>query len=132
MTITSDLRGFALACDKQTKKTLLLAADRIDAEIEKLRRELELDMFRGAGEIESYKREASVATRKLAQAEAENDRLVVKLNAEHIHRQNVEAENAKLRELVRCLVYAEHPSDRATLVANAADMLAELGAGVES
>ena len=35
MSITSDLRGFALACDKQTKKTLLLAADRIDAEHEK-------------------------------------------------------------------------------------------------
>lgn len=35
MTITSDLRGFALACDRQTKKTLLMAADRIDAEHEK-------------------------------------------------------------------------------------------------
>lgn len=34
MTITSDLRGFALICDEQTKKTLLLAADRIDAEHE--------------------------------------------------------------------------------------------------
>lgn len=35
-------------------------------------------------------------------------------------------ENRRLRELVRCLVNAEHPSDRATLIANAADMLAEL------
>lgn len=35
MTITSDLRGFALACDEQTKKTLLMAADRIDAEHQK-------------------------------------------------------------------------------------------------
>lgn len=33
MSITSDLRGFALICDKQTKKTLLMAADRIDAEV---------------------------------------------------------------------------------------------------
>ena len=33
--------------------------------------------------------------------QAENDMLVVKLNAEHIHRQNVEAENRRLRELVR-------------------------------
>lgn len=40
-------------------------------------------------------------------------------------------ENAKLRELVRCLVNAEHPSDRATLIANAADMLAELGIEVD-
>lgn len=33
MSITSDLRGFALVCDEQTKKTLLMAADRIDAEL---------------------------------------------------------------------------------------------------
>jgi hypothetical protein len=32
---------------------------------------------------------------------AENEKLIVKLNAEHIARQNVEIENAKLRELVR-------------------------------
>ena len=32
---------------------------------------------------------------------AENDKLVMKLNAEHLVRQNVERENAKLRELVR-------------------------------
>ena len=32
------------------------------------------------------------------------------------------AENAKLRELVRCLVYATNPLDRATLIANAAEM----------
>ena len=31
-------------------------------------------------------------------------------------------ENAKLRELVRRLVYATHPADRATLVANAAEL----------
>lgn len=31
-------------------------------------------------------------------------------------------ENAKLRELVRCLVYATHPLDRATLIANAAEL----------
>lgn len=33
--------------------------------------------------------------------QAENAKLVMKLNAEHIVRQNVERENAKLRELVR-------------------------------
>lgn len=32
---------------------------------------------------------------------AENDKLVMKLNTEHLVRQNVERENAKLRELVR-------------------------------
>lgn len=37
----------------------------------------------------------------LQEARAENDKLVMKLNAEHIVRQNVERENAKLRELVR-------------------------------
>lgn len=44
----------------------------------------------------------------LQEARAENDKLVMKLNAEHIVRQNVERENAKLRELVRdmyCLAY---------------------------
>lgn len=39
----------------------------------------------------------------------------------------LQAENYRLRELVRCLVNAEHPFDRATLIANAADMLDELG-----
>ena len=30
----------------------------------------------------------------------ENERLIIKLNAEHIARQNVESKNAKLRELI--------------------------------
>lgn len=42
----------------------------------------------------------------LEQAEAEDAKLVVKLNAEHITRQNVEIENAKLRECLQDL--AEH------------------------
>lgn len=56
---------------------LLTEADnaRLRAENEKLRYELELDKFRGAGEIEAYRREASVAVKKAAQAKAENDRL---------------------------------------------------------
>ena len=37
----------------------------------------------------------------LQEARAENAKLVMKLNAEHLVRQNVERENAKLRELVR-------------------------------
>ena len=37
----------------------------------------------------------------LQEARVENAKLVMKLNAEHIVRQNVERENAKLRELVR-------------------------------
>ena len=37
----------------------------------------------------------------LQEARAENDKLVMRLNAEHLVRQNVERENAKLRELVR-------------------------------
>ena len=36
--------------------------------------------------------------------------------------ERLEAENAELRELVRRLVYATHPADRATLVANAAEL----------
>lgn len=37
----------------------------------------------------------------LQEARADNAKLVMKLNAEHLVRQNVERENAKLRELVR-------------------------------
>lgn len=36
----------------------------------------------------------------LQEARAENNQLVMKLNAEHLVRQNVERENAKLRELL--------------------------------
>lgn len=39
-------------------------------------------------------------TGKFSELQAENDKLVMKLNAEHLVRQNVECENAKLRELV--------------------------------
>lgn len=41
------------------------------------------------------------AEREVDQLQAENDKLVMKLNAEHLVRQNMERENAKLRELVR-------------------------------
>lgn len=41
-----------------------------------------------------------------------------------------EAENSKLRELVRVLVYATHPADRARLIADAAELLCELGVEV--
>lgn len=41
------------------------------------------------------------AEREVDQLQDENAKLVMKLNAEHIVRQNVERENAKLRELVR-------------------------------
>ena len=41
------------------------------------------------------------ATDKIADLQAENDKLVVKFNSERIYRQNVEAENDRLRELVR-------------------------------
>lgn len=42
----------------------------------------------------------------------------------------IDAENAKLRELVRVLVYATHPADRARLIADAAELLCELGVEV--
>lgn len=40
----------------------------------------------------------------LEDAQAENAKLVVKLNAEHLVRQNAERDNAKLRELAKKLV----------------------------
>jgi hypothetical protein len=44
-----------------------------------------------------YLNEIDAAFRELLE---ENERFIIKLNAEHIARQNVELENAKLRELV--------------------------------
>ena len=41
---------------------------------------------------------------RIAELERKNAKLVMKLNAEHLVRQNVERENAKLRELVRDVV----------------------------
>ena len=38
---------------------------------------------------------------EVEQAKVENDKLVMKLNAEHLVRQNVERENAKQREWIR-------------------------------
>lgn len=48
---------------------------RLRAENDKLKYELELEKFRGAGEIEAYRRETSVAVKKASQAKAENDKL---------------------------------------------------------
>jgi hypothetical protein len=48
----------------------------------------------------------------LQRANAENAKLIVKLNAEHIVRQNVEIENDRLRELVKyayeCAIHSDH------------------------
>ena len=43
-------------------------------------------------------------------------------NELRLENDELQAESAKLRELVRRLVYATHPADRATLVANAAEL----------
>lgn len=48
---------------------------RLRAENTKLKHELELEKFRGAGEIEAYRRQMSVAVKKVAQAKVENDKL---------------------------------------------------------
>ena len=47
--------------------------------------------------MDEAKRLLEIFTEQLA----ENERLTIKLNAEHLVRQNVEVENTKLRELVR-------------------------------
>ena len=50
------------------------------------------------------------AEREVDQLQDENAKLVMKLNAEHIVRQNMERENAKLRELVARLIrHIENP-----------------------
>lgn len=50
----------------------------------------------------------------LQQVNAENEKFIVKLNAEHIVRQNVEIENARLRELVKYAHECAIHSDNAT------------------
>lgn len=65
---------------------------------------------------------------EVEQVKGENAELVIKLNAEHIVRQNVERENAKLRELVRDMFYAVHPVDREKFLTN----VVELGVGVDA
>lgn len=47
---------------------------------------------------------------KCERLQAENAKLVMKLNSEHLVRQNVERENAKLRELVWDLYCLAYPS----------------------
>ncbi len=51
--------------------------------------------------IDGLHREIIDYQSEVEQVKGENAKLVMKLNAEHIVRQNVERENAKLRELVR-------------------------------
>ena len=53
--------------------------------------------------------------------------MAARQNGKRLPCERLMAENAKLRELVRCLVAAIHPLDRAEVIANAAEFLAELG-----
>ncbi len=62
---------------------------------------------------------------------AENDKLVIKLNTEHIVRLNVEAENARLRELIADVRDALH-ADKAgmfhkMILSSMEDDMRELG-----
>ncbi len=49
--------------------------------------------------------EVEYIDKTIADLKTENAKLVMKHNAEHLVRQNVERENAKLRELVRTLYH---------------------------
>lgn len=66
---------------------------------------------------------------------AENDKLVIKLNAEHIVRLNVEAENSKLRELVadvrEALCLDKTSLFREAIIKSLEDDMRELGIEVE-
>ena len=67
---------------------------------------------------------------RVGQLEAENAKLVMKLNAEHIVRQNVEAENAKLRELLQRTWDAFHGATAREFV-TVKNELRELGVEVD-
>ena len=63
--------------------------------------------------------------------EKENERLVIKLNAEHIARQNTEIENARLRNLCKKLYdFAWFEAPTSTEL-NFAEDMKELGIGVD-
>ena len=70
----------------------------------------------------------------LAELRAENERLVIKANAEHIARQNAEAENGRLRTLVGDMFVrleaAEAASDMGWIDSRLAERAHELGVEV--
>lgn len=73
----------------------------LERRIDELCAEVEAEKQRNAKLLEAAEKWMA----KAAHFEAENAKLVVKLNAEHIVRQNVEIENAKLRELASILCF---------------------------
>ena len=88
------------------------------------------------GERDSYML-TSAAAERIRELRYENTRLRSCLSDTEEHAsafmweaKQLEEERDKLRELVRCLVYSENPSERAALITNAAEMLAELGVEV--
>ena len=76
---------------------------------------------------------------KLQRANTENAKLIVKLNAEHIVRQNVEVENDRLRELVKyaheCAIHSDHATcddcERINGCCILVDRMCELGVEVD-
>lgn len=68
---------------------------------------------------------------KMACLEAENAKFIVKLNAEHIVRQNVEVENSKLRELLSSYWKAVHSPVTTNVPRDYLKEMRELGIEVE-
>lgn len=107
------------------------------AENKRLRHELAMDTFSGLGEIETYKREASVAARKFAQAETENKRLQDQLEEQKCFAADLECDVRALRKLVSdmwndmCVCHDQHIHPSSRDLRFHADNMRKLGIGVD-
>lgn len=82
---------------------------------------LENESDRLREQLQEAEHEESVAWDRVRKAERESDRLRAARDA-------WQENDAKLRELVRALIYATHPADRATLIEQAAELGIEVNA----
>lgn len=101
----------AIACAECGRQARAVR-DRLKAENDKLREER--DMYSDLVEMMDHPDINAQLKTENAKLREENEHLIIKLNAEHIARQNVEAENEKLRELachmLTCIRYMESPA----------------------
>ena len=70
-----------------------------------------------------------LADMRIDQLETENAKLLESNKKWMGKAARFEEKNAKLRELVRGLVYATHPADRARLIADATELVVEVDDG---
>lgn len=88
--------------------------------------ELRDDLQRANDAVRDAEHDESMAWDRVRKAEAENAKLRQQLADVTESMGRVEERCAKLRGLVRGLIYATHPADRARLIADAAELGVEV------